>query len=90
MWAAARTLREVADSSSASEQVPDEEQGIHQSGEAGRGPDHDVSEQVDLCLRAHRETLSPQPRCHSPEQTRAPTTPSALAAGTDVQRFSAP
>lgn len=46
----AQTLREVADSPSASEQVPDEEQGIHQGGEAGRGPDHDVPEQVDLRL----------------------------------------
>ena len=49
-WAEAQTFREVADSPSASEQVPDEQQGVHQGGRAGGGPDHDVPKQVDLRL----------------------------------------
>lgn len=32
----------------ASEQVPKEEQDVGQGGEAGRGPDHHVAQQVDL------------------------------------------
>ena len=49
-WAAAQTLREVADSPSTSEQIPDKQQGVRQGGEAGRGPDYNVPEQVDLRL----------------------------------------
>ena len=47
---AALTLREVTDLSSASKQVPEEEQSVDRSGEAGRSPDHDVPKQVDLSL----------------------------------------
>lgn len=64
--AAALTFGEVADVPPASEQVPKEEQDVGQGGEAGRGPDHHVAQQVDLRLQAQRHSHPSQAAARRP------------------------